>query len=362
MGDFINRLIFNEGTKSFSDKIKESVENVHGSFVKAKVSKNGKQQEIQVQSNILAKLVHLSLFTKSAINLEKAMCFPLAPVSLPLSHYDGTICRRTISIFSWSCSWNTTSRKKFWFFRWLAQKILGSIPNQYNTVYIVCDTYKISSIKYGERMLCGDFKVYILETPDRKLPFDMTTFPQNGKNKALLFNLIERSIVEDKNKLNERVVFFSNKERCLSISIDQVLKILEKASDHQEAGTKLVAPVESVEVKWYRYTSFIYFPSVWREKCIHRQWSWEKSKDNLYLNGDAIFTAVTCVSWGLCIFGKWLHFQLFLERREKDVEPCVKKWMISSGIFGIRTVQQYHWWCNLNTWRICVLFVWRSGD
>ena len=94
MGDFINRLIFNEGTKSFSNKIKESVENVHGSFVKAKVSKNGKQQEIQVQSNILAKLVHLSSFTK-AINLEKTMCFPLAPVSLPLSHYDGTI-RKTV--------------------------------------------------------------------------------------------------------------------------------------------------------------------------------------------------------------------------------------------------------------------------
>ena len=97
-------------------------------------------------------------------------------------------------------------------------------------------------------MLCGDFKVYILETPDRKLPFDMTTFSQNGKNKALLFNLIERFIVEDKNKLNERVVFFSNKEHFLKITSDQVLQIPEKASDHKEADTKLVALVESVEV------------------------------------------------------------------------------------------------------------------
>ena len=82
MGDFINRLILNEGTKSFSDKIKKSqLKTFQDSFVKAKVSKNGKQQEIQVQTNILAKLVHFSSFTKSAINLEKAMCFPLAPVS-----------------------------------------------------------------------------------------------------------------------------------------------------------------------------------------------------------------------------------------------------------------------------------------
>ena len=48
-------------------------------------------------------------------------------------------------------------------------------------------------------MLHGDGKVYILKTPEMKLPYDMTTFLQNGKNKELLFNLIERSIVEDKN-------------------------------------------------------------------------------------------------------------------------------------------------------------------
>ena len=96
MGDFINRLILNEGTKSSSHKIKKSqLKTFHDSFVKAKVSKNGKQQEIQVQSNILAKLVHLSSFTISAINLEKAMCFLAAPVSLPLSYYDGTI-RKTV--------------------------------------------------------------------------------------------------------------------------------------------------------------------------------------------------------------------------------------------------------------------------
>ena len=97
MGDFINRLILSEETKSFSGKIKNSqLKTFQNSFVKAKVSKNGKQQEIQIQSNVLAKLVHLSSFTKSAINLEKAICFPLAPVSLPLSHYDGTI-RKTVN-------------------------------------------------------------------------------------------------------------------------------------------------------------------------------------------------------------------------------------------------------------------------
>ena len=98
IGDFINHLILNEGTKSFSDKIKKSqLKMFHNSFVKVKVSTSDKQQEIQVQSNILAKLVHLSSFTKSAINFEETMCFPLAPVSLPLSHYNVTI-RKTVKL------------------------------------------------------------------------------------------------------------------------------------------------------------------------------------------------------------------------------------------------------------------------
>ena len=47
-------------------------------------------------------------------------------------------------------------------------------------------------------MLRGDGIVYTLKTPDMKLAYDSTTFLQNGKNKELLFNLIERSIVKDK--------------------------------------------------------------------------------------------------------------------------------------------------------------------
>ena len=98
-------------------------------------------------------------------------------------------------------------------------------------------------------MLHGDGKVYILKTPEMKLPYDMTTFLQNGKNKELLFNLIERSIVEDKNiKWKSSVFFFSNKEHCFKISSDHILQIPEKSNDHEEPDTKLVALVEIAEV------------------------------------------------------------------------------------------------------------------
>ena len=61
----------------------------------------------------------------------------------------------------------------------------------------------------------------------------------------MLLNLIERSIVEDENKLNERVVFFSNKEHFFKISSDHVLQIPEKSNDHDEADTMLFTLVES---------------------------------------------------------------------------------------------------------------------
>ena len=54
----------------------------------------------------------------------------------------------------------------------------------------------------------GSGKHYVLKSPDMKMPFDMNTFLGNGKNKEMLFNLIECSIKEDRHRLKERVVSF----------------------------------------------------------------------------------------------------------------------------------------------------------
>ena len=132
-------------------------------FVKAKVSKNGKQHGIQVQSDILGKLVSLSCLNKAAINIDAAMSFPLSPVSLPLSHCDGTI-RKTIKSKLYSAAMHDLTivnhdelppaHKLCTYFldlaaeirlqlkdcntiRQLAWKIVKSIPQQYKTVYIV---------------------------------------------------------------------------------------------------------------------------------------------------------------------------------------------------------------------------------
>ena len=81
MGNFINRLTREENGKAFSDAIKKSkLKTFESSFPKAKVSKNGKQREIKVQSDILGRLV-TSCSRNAAINLNAAMSYPLAAVA-----------------------------------------------------------------------------------------------------------------------------------------------------------------------------------------------------------------------------------------------------------------------------------------
>ena len=96
MKDFINRITVKENKDKFSDTIKRfRLKTFQDSFVKAKVSKNGKEGEVRVQRDILCKLVSLSNSNKAAIDLEATLNFPLAPVCLPLSNCDGTI-RKTV--------------------------------------------------------------------------------------------------------------------------------------------------------------------------------------------------------------------------------------------------------------------------
>ena len=40
--------------------------------------------------------------------------------------------------------------------RYIATKLLASIPSSYDTVYVVCDTYLEGSIKSAERQTRGD--------------------------------------------------------------------------------------------------------------------------------------------------------------------------------------------------------------
>ena len=125
--------------------------------------------------------------------------------------------------------------------RELAWKILQVVPQQFNYIYLVCDTYNDGSIKAGERSARGSGKGYILNSPDMKVPSDFFSFLKNGSNKVMLLNLLEQAIIEDKKRLGSRIVFYANKSHCTRICSSGSIMVLEFASDHEEADTKLIA-------------------------------------------------------------------------------------------------------------------------
>ena len=125
----------------------------------------------------------------------------------------------------------------------LTWKIMNMTPRQFDTIYLVCDTFINESIKEGERNARGNGKRYVLNSPAMKVPFDFTDFLRNGDNKSMLLNIMEQTLVEDKEQLRNRTVYFSNKSHCRMISSTFTNIIPELASDHEEADIKLVALV-----------------------------------------------------------------------------------------------------------------------
>ena len=246
--EFEERMSSSESTKKFFDPIRKCKPiTFTDSSRKSKVNIGGKCKEVMFQRDILGKLVALSHQRKTAVDLHSCLIYPLAPVSLPLSTPDGAIRKTVKSKFFLAAMSDLTilnfedlppaKRMQIYFLdlaaaircivekvttiRDLATKIMTTIPKQYKIIYLLCDTYKKNSIKGGERQA--------------------SNFLRNGDNKAMLFDLIQQSIEEDKNSLCDKVVYFSNQSVCKKTNQDKAIALPELTSDHEEADTKLVA-------------------------------------------------------------------------------------------------------------------------
>ena len=211
-------------------------------------------------------LVAYSNKHEAGVDLEKVLCFPLAPVSIPLSTPDGAITKTVksklydasmsdLSVVIFDALPPASTMRTYLIdlaaairslvgtgstIREMASGIIATVPSQYTTIFIVCDTYKDNSIKGGERQARGVSERYVLTSPDLKVPYDFTSFLRNGENKEMLFNLIQKAIEEGRHDLSGKTFFFSNKSQCTKITRDEISVIEYLASDHEEADTKLV--------------------------------------------------------------------------------------------------------------------------
>lgn len=256
------------GADFFSPIKREKLETFNNLAVKTKIKNKGRIKELTYQRDILGMLVAYSNKHESGVDLEKVLCFHLAPVSIALYTPDGAI-RKTVKSKLYHASMSDltvvshdslppASTMRTYLLdlaaaipsliftgstiREMTSQIIATVPSQYTTIYIVCDTCKDNSIKGEERQARGSSERYVLTSPDMNVPYDFAGFLRNEENKEMLFNLIQKAIEEMRGHLlSGKTVFFSNKFKCTKITSDEVSVAEYLASDHEEADTKLVA-------------------------------------------------------------------------------------------------------------------------
>lgn len=233
---------------------------------KLKVSTKGKSKEITVQRDILGILAAKSQQQNAAINIDKALCYPLAPVPLSMATCDG-IRRKTAKSKLFDAALRSLIENDAQFpddqyahriyildiaaiirsmvkvpntFKDVALRLLSDLPMRYNIVYVACDTYRDRSIKNSERDLRGDGDKFVIRSANVRVPADFKKFLGNGDNKERLFELIEEVWVQNRNQLGQRVVYFARGNACLKITENGSSCVRELATDHEEADTKIV--------------------------------------------------------------------------------------------------------------------------
>ena len=240
---------------------------VENSVVKSKIEINGKVADVAIQRDILGILAAKSDLENGCVDIDKALTYPLAPVSLPLDcSGDGMRKTNKSKLFDalgpldnkevGRCSnsenyyvidlaaTSRTAKNLPATFEDLAMKLLHHIPATYKVVYFECDTYKANSIKGVERKKRGNSKVLLLRSSKMKVPKDFQNFLNNGTNKERLFELIEETFILKNSELLEQKIYFARGDKCIKITSENVENVT--SLNHQEADTKVVALVKHI--------------------------------------------------------------------------------------------------------------------
>ena len=209
------------------------------------------------------------------MNIDAALCYPLAPVPLSLATCDGTR-RKTAKSKLFSAALTSlevegieiecTKRGKACYildlaaiirsivrtpdtFRELAIMILREIPTQYSNIYIACDSYKDQSIKNAERVLRGHEDKFAIRTPDIRISANFKRFLSNGENKERMFELMEQVWIESSNQLSGRSLYVARASSCVKIENGVSTKVPELENDHEEADSKIAFMIKHAEAR-----------------------------------------------------------------------------------------------------------------
>ena len=231
------------------------------------VKQKEKEQAIEVNRQILAKLLALSAKHNQPIDFEYALTFPLTPIPLSLAHPDGT--RRTtpksalMKVFDnyQNLSTITTLPAKdgntFLIdlmalirtispipdtYAQFATAIFSRLPSGYDRIDIVTDTYRTNSLKNPEREKRGVSSKILINSAASKIPSNFNEFLKNGENKTRLIEILKDELILHRNSImiehGCNQMFFSMDSVCYRITVDSIsevedLKPIKKKRTHK---------------------------------------------------------------------------------------------------------------------------------
>ena len=270
---------------TFVDKrIKSSMQKIHDPIKREKiqvfkntgktvvVKSENKKLVVEVNRNILGKLLAFSAKTGRQIDFERALTYPLSPIPLSLANPDGS--RRTtatskfMEIILSYCNTSTDPKDVcipkeeisaylvdlmalirtlpglFDTYRDLSSSLFTMLPVGYDRIDIVSDTYRERSLKGPERVKRGTASKVMIQSSHSKIPRNFSEFLKNGENKTRLIETVKDELVAKKTtvlqELKCRSINFSMDGICYGITKDSVEVIDELSSNQEEADTKLL--------------------------------------------------------------------------------------------------------------------------
>ena len=262
-----SRLISKE--KPFHDPIKRNkVKLFKDSTVKNTIKTKDKETIIEVNRNILGKLLSITASSEHNIDFQKVLKYPLSPIPLSLAHPDGS--RRTctksklteiitkhslqhqpsiytgenvgtyiMDLMATLRTFNAIPETC----ELLTWRLFDMLPKGLIRIDIVAGTYEGLSIKTTKRSSRGISRSIIIQLPKSKIPSPFSDILNNDKNKKRLIEIILEVMVNNRNEILQFIpsseLYFSTWKKCFKITRSYVLEDIILNSNQIEADTKI---------------------------------------------------------------------------------------------------------------------------
>ena len=123
-------------------------------------------------------------------------------------------------------------------FEGLAIELINDVPQRYNVVYFVSDTYFERFVKAAERNNRGSSDRLFVRSSKMHIPSDFQKFLNNDNNKERLFEIIEETLRTHNNTSTDRKIYFARGNTCKLLS--RGYGDVTFTVNPEEADTKLI--------------------------------------------------------------------------------------------------------------------------